>query len=236
MIDGPNTQVLVWRYGARKGVSIPAEVEEQLRLGHELRAHLVDLVHERERAVAAVWAKHAEVAAAHHPSGRPRSSSRAEARGGHRLAIDARRIDPRRILAWFQGAPGAASGIRHGNDGTDTFGSGCPLSGEQLIARRRDAYRAMAALLADAWPQVVVESRFVAKVTLHPPGEETDRHQTERARAQATLAAPGELVQAIRRATARRGGTVTESTPSSPRVGITRAGDRYRPTSTWRRA
>ena len=64
MIDGPNTQVLVWRYGARKGVSIPAEVEEQLRLGHELREHLVDLVHERERAVAAVWAKHAEVAAA----------------------------------------------------------------------------------------------------------------------------------------------------------------------------
>ena len=64
MIDGPNTQVLVWRYGARKGVSIPAEVDEQLRLGHELREHLVDLVHERERAVAAVWAKHAEVAAA----------------------------------------------------------------------------------------------------------------------------------------------------------------------------
>ena len=65
MIDGPNTQVLVWRYGARKGVSIPAEVDEQLRLGHELREHLVELVHERERAVAAVWAKHAEVAAAH---------------------------------------------------------------------------------------------------------------------------------------------------------------------------
>ena len=64
MSDGPNTQVLVWRYGARKGVSIPAEVDEQLRLGHELREHLVDLVHERERAVAAVWAEHAEVAAA----------------------------------------------------------------------------------------------------------------------------------------------------------------------------
>jgi hypothetical protein len=84
---------------------------------------------------------------------------------------------------------------------------------EQLIGRRRDAYRAIAALLAETWPHVVLESRFVAKVTFHPPGEEGDRHQTERARAQATLAAPGELMQAISRATASRGGTVTELDP-----------------------
>ena len=64
MSDGPNTQVLVWRYGARKGISIPPDVDEQLRLAHELREHLVELVHERERAVAAVWAEHAQVAAA----------------------------------------------------------------------------------------------------------------------------------------------------------------------------
>jgi Putative transposase DNA-binding domain len=62
--DGANTQVLVWRYGARKGVSIPPEVDEQLRLAHELREHFVELVHERERAVAAVWTEHAQVAAA----------------------------------------------------------------------------------------------------------------------------------------------------------------------------
>ena len=64
MSDGPNTQVLVWRYGARKGISIPPEVDEQLRLAHELREHLVELVHDRERAVAAVWAEHTQVAAA----------------------------------------------------------------------------------------------------------------------------------------------------------------------------
>ena len=64
LTDGPNTQVLVWRYGARKGISIPPEVDEQLRLAHELREHLVELAHEREREVAAVWAEHAQVTAA----------------------------------------------------------------------------------------------------------------------------------------------------------------------------
>jgi hypothetical protein len=84
---------------------------------------------------------------------------------------------------------------------------------EQLIGRRRDAYRAIAALLAEAWPCVVLESRFVAKVTSHPPGEDTDRHQAAHARAQATLAAPGELAQAFHRAAASRGGAVTELDP-----------------------
>ena len=40
-----DTTVLVWRYGARKGVTIPPEVAEQLRLAHELREHLVELAY-----------------------------------------------------------------------------------------------------------------------------------------------------------------------------------------------
>ena len=56
--------MLVWRYGARKGVTIPPEVEEQLRLAHELREHLVELAHEREHAIAGEWARHPDVAGA----------------------------------------------------------------------------------------------------------------------------------------------------------------------------
>jgi hypothetical protein len=62
--DGPNTQVLVWRYGARKGISIPPEVDEQLRLAPELREPLVELAVDRERAIDGVWAQHSEVAEA----------------------------------------------------------------------------------------------------------------------------------------------------------------------------
>jgi transposase len=50
-------------------------------------------------------------------------------------------------------------------------------------------------------------------VTLRPPGEEIDRHQAEHARAQASLAAPAELAQAIRKDTTSRGGAVTELDP-----------------------
>jgi transposase InsO family protein len=57
----PASTVLVWRYGARKGVAIPAEAERQLRLAHELREELVAIVHRRERAVEEIWAEHPAV-------------------------------------------------------------------------------------------------------------------------------------------------------------------------------
>ena len=54
-------QVLVWRYGARKGAEIPEEVDRQLRLAHELREELVAIAHRREQAVERVWAEHPAV-------------------------------------------------------------------------------------------------------------------------------------------------------------------------------
>lgn len=42
---------------------------------------------------------------------------------------------------------------------------------EQLILRRRDAYRAIAATLTRAWPHVILEHRFVGRVVRRPAGE-----------------------------------------------------------------
>jgi len=61
MSEESQTQVLVWRYGARKGAEIPEEVDRQLRLAHELREELVAIAHRREQAVERVWAEHPAV-------------------------------------------------------------------------------------------------------------------------------------------------------------------------------
>ncbi|MGO9898318.1 MAG: hypothetical protein ACLP0J_01180 [Solirubrobacteraceae bacterium] len=84
---------------------------------------------------------------------------------------------------------------------------------DQLIARRRDAYRAIAALLTAAWPHVILERAFVSQVTRRPIAETADSHQAEHARSQARLAAPAEFAQAIAAACGRRGGNVTEFDP-----------------------
>lgn len=85
---------------------------------------------------------------------------------------------------------------------------------EQLALRRRDAYRAIAALLTRTWPHVLLETRFVSDVTRRPRSEEIDTHQAEHARAAAKLAAPAELADVIRTAATSRGGTVTEIDPA----------------------
>ena len=84
---------------------------------------------------------------------------------------------------------------------------------DQLLARRRDAYRAAAAMLTESWPHAVLERRLVASVNRVPLLEQTDSRRAEEARAQAHLAAPAEIAQAISQACQRRGGFVTEVDP-----------------------
>lgn len=61
------TAVVVYSYGIPKrlhgaDVTVPTEVEEQLRLAHELREDLVTLEHQRQERTAAVWSAHPRIA------------------------------------------------------------------------------------------------------------------------------------------------------------------------------
>jgi Putative transposase DNA-binding domain len=81
---------------------------------------------------------------------------------------------------------------------------------DQLIARRRDLYRNVAAALTAAYGTVMVERPFVADVTRRPVREQTDSRQAQRARWQVRLAAPASLLAAVKQAAAARGVTVQE--------------------------
>ena len=81
---------------------------------------------------------------------------------------------------------------------------------DQLVGRRRDAYRAIAAVLARAWPHLILGQRFVAQVARRPAQEEADTQRAEGARAQAQLAAPAELAEALKRAMLQQGGRTVE--------------------------
>ena len=70
---------------------------------------------------------------------------------------------------------------------------------EQLTLRRRDAYRAIAALLTDCWPHALLETPFVGYVLRRRVGEQRDDHQTEQARVNARLAAPAERLRPFAR-------------------------------------
>ncbi len=85
---------------------------------------------------------------------------------------------------------------------------------DQLLSRRRDAWRAAAATLVRAWPHAIVEERFVHRTTRRPTRELPDPPQARQARAQARLSAPGELVTAIEHAVQRQGGTISYVNPA----------------------
>lgn len=61
-MTGSSQQVVVVRYGVPSRWDPPPEVDQQLRLAHELREHLVRLEHERGQATAAVWSAHPKIA------------------------------------------------------------------------------------------------------------------------------------------------------------------------------
>jgi hypothetical protein len=81
---------------------------------------------------------------------------------------------------------------------------------DQLLARRRELYRHVAAALTAAYGTVMLERPFVAAVTRRPAGEQTDSQQAQHARWQARLAAPASLLTTIKQAAAARGVTVQE--------------------------
>lgn len=55
--------IIVYRYGMPARITLPDEVLEQLRLGHDLREDLVSLQLQREHDIAAVWSSYPRIAA-----------------------------------------------------------------------------------------------------------------------------------------------------------------------------
>lgn len=76
---------------------------------------------------------------------------------------------------------------------------------DQVVARRRAAYRLVAAWLADAASVIAMHGLDLARLRRTPAPEVEDTHQARRGRRQAWFAAPGELRAAVETAAHRRG-------------------------------
>lgn len=86
---------------------------------------------------------------------------------------------------------------------------------DQIVARRRDAWRCVAAWLCASAAVVAVESTDVAELSAARPGDDP---QTVRARAQRQVAAPGELRESIVAAAVARGVRVARVDPAGVTV------------------
>lgn len=76
---------------------------------------------------------------------------------------------------------------------------------QQVLARRRDAYRKVAAWLTDAARVIAIEDIDVAELRRRPGVDAEDTHEARGGRRLAQFAAPAELRTAIEQAAARRG-------------------------------
>lgn len=76
---------------------------------------------------------------------------------------------------------------------------------DQVLARRRDAYRKVAAWIAGAARLIVIKELDVAAVRRKPPVEQDDSHEARGGRRNAQFAAPGELRAVIEGAAKARG-------------------------------
>lgn len=76
---------------------------------------------------------------------------------------------------------------------------------DQIVARRREAYRVIAASLADAFGRIVVPDMAISDLAVVPPVDQEDTKQAVLARGQRMMAAPGELRQTLMQAAQRRG-------------------------------
>lgn len=92
---------------------------------------------------------------------------------------------------------------------------------DQVVARRRGAWREVAAWLTGNVTTVAVETTSLPDLAEVPDVGDEDDRQARLARAQRQLAAPGELRQAIRQAARRRGTSVEETDPK--RVSVVHA-------------
>jgi hypothetical protein len=85
---------------------------------------------------------------------------------------------------------------------------------DQLIARRRDVYRKVAKLLADQAGLLVVEASDLGQLARSPRADDADDVQSQKARSQRTMAAPGMLRQCLEQAANKVGVPVVRADPA----------------------